>query len=67
MTRVSKDTNTGLIATEIGCIEFSDVMLLESFTFKQNFVLRKVLHLFLFMYAMIYCALSLQLHECKTA
>lgn len=66
MTRVSKETNTGLTATEIQCIEFSDVMMLESFTFKQYFILRKVLHLFIFIYAIIYCALSLQLHECKT-
>lgn len=33
MTRVLKDTNTGLTATEIQCIELSDIMMLESFTF----------------------------------
>lgn len=36
----------------------------------EPFILRKVLNLFLFevldIYAIIYCALGLQLHECKT-
>lgn len=36
MTRVSKDTHTGLIATEIQGIELSDVMMLQSFTFNST-------------------------------
>lgn len=36
MTRVSKDINTGLIAIEIQRIEFSDVTMLESFTFNST-------------------------------
>lgn len=36
MTRVSKDINTGLIAIEIHRIEFSDVRMLESFTFNST-------------------------------
>lgn len=36
MTRVSKEPHTGLIATEIQCIELTDVMMLESFTFNST-------------------------------